>query len=99
MATKDVPLTVVCGSGVEDGRPTFWAVDTSDSRIFVVPESTRVDSVYDQLMDWVGKDSVVDADTICLKPTVLSRRCDQIVSFITRKLEKEIERMTTEDEQ
>lgn len=85
MAREKLPLLVICGCAAEEGKPTFWAFDTSDSRTFVVPEKLRVDMLVDRLFDFLGKDY---SDKVVFKPTVLSRRGEDIMGFITRKVEQ-----------
>lgn len=85
MAKVKIPLFVVCGCSAEEGRPAFWALDTSDSRLFVVPEKLRVDVLMDRLFDFIGKD--LDDDVV-IKPTILSSRGEQIVNYIAKRREK-----------
>lgn len=85
MAKEKLPLLVVCGCSADEGKPAFWALDTSDSRLFVVPERMRVDLLTDMLFDFIGKDY---SDKVTLKPTVLSKRGEDIIGYIKRKLEQ-----------
>ena len=85
MAREKLPLLVICGSSAEDGHPVFWALDTSDTRLFAVPEKLRIDVLTDQLYDFLGKNY---SDKITLKPTVLSKRGEDIIKFINRKAEQ-----------
>lgn len=83
--SSKIPLIVVCGSSVEEGRPMFWALDTSDSRLFLVRESTRVDVVADMLYDFIGKDISADID---FKLSVISKRGEQLVGYILKRKAK-----------
>lgn len=85
MAKVKPPLFVVCGCGIEQGKPVFWALDTSDTRLFVVPDNLRVDVVFDRLYDFIGKD--VGEDVI-FRPTYINRRCGQILQYISKRREK-----------
>lgn len=85
MAKIKVPLYVVCGCSVDDGKAAFWALDTSDSRLFVVPEKLRVDVLMDRLFDFIGKDLDDDVEIVS---TLLSRRGEQILEYISRRREK-----------
>lgn len=85
MAREKLPLLVICGCSAEEGKPAFWALDTSDSRLFVVPERLRVDLLTDRLFDFLGKEY---SDKITIKPTVLSKRGEDIINFINRKMEQ-----------
>lgn len=85
MAREKLPLIVVCGCSAEEGHPVFWALDTSDTRLFVVPEKLRVDLLVERLYDFIGKDY---SDKVILKPTILSRRGEDIVRYINRKVEQ-----------
>lgn len=84
MAYKKLPLIVVCGCSVDEGKPAFWVLDTSDSRLFVIPEKSRVDSIVDGLFDFLGKNL---SDDIVFKTTVLSKRGEQILKYILKKIE------------
>lgn len=85
MARLKTPLYVVCGCSVEQNRPAFWALDTSDSRLFVVPENLRVDVMVDRLFDFIGKEF---DDDIKFIPTLLNRRGEQIIQYINRRRAK-----------
>lgn len=85
MAREKLPLLVICGCSSENRKATFWALDTSDTRLFAVPESTRVDVLVERLFDFIGKEYT---DKVTFKPTVLSRRGEDILSYIQRKVEK-----------
>lgn len=85
MARVKLPLVVVCGCSAENHRPAFWALDTSDTRLFSVPENTRVDVLTDMLFDFIGK---AYTDEVTFKTTILSKRGEQIMSYIKRKVEK-----------
>lgn len=84
MARVKLPLLVLCGCSAENKRPAFWALDTSDTRLFVVPENTRVDVLTDMLFDFIGKEYT---DAVTIKPIMLSKRGEQIVSYIKRKVD------------
>ena len=75
---------VVCGCSALEGHPAFWVLDTSDSRLFVVPEKTRVDVILDMLYDFLGKNL---SDDVVFKTTILSKRAEQIVKYINKKVE------------
>ena len=85
MAREKLPLLVICGCSAEEGKPTFWALDTSDTRLFSVPERVRVDLLIDRLFDFLGKEY---SDKVIFKPTVLSKRGEDILNFINRKMEQ-----------
>lgn len=85
MAREKLPLLVICGCSAEEGKPTFWALDTSDTRLFSVPERLRVDLLIDRLFDFLGKEY---SDKVVFKPTVLSKRGEDILNFINRKMEQ-----------
>lgn len=80
-----LPLLVICGSSVESGNAVFWALDTSDTRLYVKPENTRVDVLFDTLYDFLGK---VPEDPVVFKPTVGSKRLEQIMTYIQRRTQK-----------
>ena len=88
MAKVKLPLFVICGCSVDQGRPAFWALDTSDSRLFLVPENLRVDVLVDRLFDFIGKDF---DDAVEFKPVMLSKRGDQIVNYIAKRRERYVE--------
>lgn len=80
-----LPLLVICGSSVENGKAVFWALDTSDTRLYVKPETTRVDVLFDTLYDFLGKEP---EDSVVFKPTVGSKRLDQIIAYIQKRTER-----------
>lgn len=88
MARVKLPLLVLCGCSVENKRPTFWALDTSDTRLFAVSENTRVDVLTEMLFDFIGKEYT---EAVTIKPTILSRRGEQIVRYIKRKVDSYVE--------
>jgi hypothetical protein len=88
MSKPKIPLIVICGNSVENKQPAFWALDTSDTRLFSVPENIRVDVLTAQLFDFIGKDV---GDDVIFKPTILSRRGEQIVQYITKRMKEEQE--------
>lgn len=86
MGKKDkVSLFVACGSSVEDGTPVFWALDMSSTRLYIQPENMRVDVLFDTLLDFLGVDP---GDDVTFKPVMGSRRFEQIVSYIQRRMDK-----------
>ena len=84
--TKKVPLWVVCGSSAEEGRVMFWAIDLSDSRMFLVPERMRKDLLVDLLYDFLGKDI---SSPVTFTPSVMSKRAEEILSYIKDKIAQE----------
>ena len=70
---------------MDQGAPAFWALDPSDSRMYLVPENLRVDVLVDQLFDFIGKD--FDADVV-FKPVLLSKRGEQIIKYVAKRREK-----------
>lgn len=82
--SKKVALMVPVGSSLEDGRQMFWALDTSCTRLFAVPENTRVDVLLDMLYDFLGKNT---ADNIDYKKTMLSKRAEKIMQYIEGRAE------------
>ena len=83
---RKVPLWVVCGSSAEEGRVMFWAVDLSDSRMFLVPERMRKDLLVELLYDFLGKDI---SSPVSFKPSVMSKRAEEILEYIEKRIQKE----------
>lgn len=81
---KKVALIVPVGSSLEDGQSVFWALDTSCTRLFAIPENTRVDVLLDMLYDFLGKNT---ADDIDYKKTMLSKRAEKIMQYIESRVE------------
>lgn len=86
--SKGIPLIVFCGSSVECGAPQFWALDTSCTRLFVLPESTRVDVIHDMLVDFIGKTSTMMVD---LRFTKGSARAKKIFDYIDNRFKPTID--------
>lgn len=90
------PLRVVCGSSVEEGHAMFWAVDLSDSRMFLVPERMRKDALLDRLFDFIGKDIT---SPVLFSKSVISSRGEEILDYIATKVELMKAREVSGDEQ
>lgn len=81
---KKAPLWVACGSSVEEGHAMFWALDLSDSRLFLVPERMRKDLLLDRLYDFLGKDL---SSPVIFSPSVMGKRAEEIMAYIKQRIQ------------